>query len=87
MIYSNLTSKEIAHIAPGSVAVLPLAAIEQHGIHLPVVTDTAIATELGRRVEKALSDTVVLLPTLWAGSSHHHLSFKGTLSIVRPRAV
>jgi creatinine amidohydrolase len=81
MIYADLTSEDIARIAPGTVAVLPLAAIEQHGFHLPVVTDTAIATELGRRVEKALDSKVVLLPTLWAGSSHHHLAFKGTLSI------
>lgn len=81
MIYADLTSEDIASIAPDTVAVLPLAAVEQHGDHLPVVTDTAIATELGRRVEKILSRKVVLLPTLWAGCSHHHLSFKGTLSI------
>ena len=81
MIYADLTSEEIARIAPGTVAVLPLAAVEQHGFHLPVVTDTAIATELGRRVEQTLDSRVVLLPTLWAGCSHHHLAFKGTLSI------
>lgn len=81
MIYADLTSEEIAWKAPDTVAVLPLAAVEQHGDHLPVVTDTAIATELGRRVERAMSDQIMLLPTLWAGCSHHHLSFKGTLSI------
>lgn len=81
MIYADLTSEEIGHLAPHAVAVLPLAAVEQHGEHLPVVTDTAIATELGRRVERALAHQVALLPTLWAGCSHHHLAFKGTLSI------
>lgn len=81
MIYADLTSEELAHLAPGAVAVLPLGAVEQHGNHLPVSTDTAIAGELGRRVERALSEQVILLPTLWAGCSHHHLSFKGTLSI------
>lgn len=81
MIYQELTYPEIARIAPDAVAVLPLAAIEQHGDHLPVMTDTAIAGELGRRVEEALPETIVLLPVLWVGSSHHHLGFPGTLSI------
>jgi creatinine amidohydrolase len=81
MKYANLTSPEIARIAPDAVAVLPLAAIEQHGGHLPVCTDTSLVSELGRRAEAALPDTVALLPTLWPGCSHHHLGFKGTLSI------
>jgi creatinine amidohydrolase len=81
MLYADLTSEELAQFAPGAVAVLPLGAVEQHGSHLPVSTDAAIAGELGRRVERALGDKVILLPTLWAGCSHHHLSFKGTLSI------
>ena len=81
MIYAELTSPEVARIAPDAVAVLPIAAVEQHGDHLPLVTDTAIAGELGRRLEAALPDTVALLPTLWVGSSHHHLAFPGTLSI------
>jgi creatinine amidohydrolase len=81
MLYAELTYPEISRLAPERVVVLPIAAIEQHGAHLSVDTDTAIATELGRRVEAALPDKVLLLPTLWAGSSHHHLKFPGTLSI------
>jgi len=81
MKFIELTSPKIARLAPDRIAVLPLAAIEQHGNHLPVVTDTAIAEELARRVEAQLPDKIVLLPTLWCGSSHHHRSFPGTLSI------
>ena len=81
MKYGDLTSPELGRRAPELVAVLPLAAIEQHGDHLPVVTDTAIAEELARRVEAALPDRIALLPTLWCGSSHHHLGFPGTLSL------
>ncbi|MEO6846313.1 MAG: creatininase family protein [Chthoniobacterales bacterium] len=81
MIYSELTSPEIGRIAPDTIAVLPTASIEQHGDHLPVNTDTAIGTELGRRVEAALPDKVALLPTLWCGSSHHHLTFPGLISL------
>lgn len=58
-----------------------MAAIEQHGHHLPVSTDTTIVSEVARRAEAALPEKVVLLPTLWAGNSHHHLDFPGTLSL------
>lgn len=81
MILSLLTSPEIGACAPNSIALLPLGAIEQHGHHLPVSTDTRIVTEVASRAEAALPNKVVLGPTLWAGNSHHHLDFPGTLSI------
>ena len=81
MIYGELTSPQLAKIARRTVAVLPIAAIEQHGDHLPVLTDTAIAEELGRLVEKGLPRKIVLLPVLWCGSSHHHKGFPGALSL------
>lgn len=81
MKFADLTSPEIARIAPDHIAVLPLAAVEQHGDHLPVITDTAVAEELTRRLEAAMGDQIVTLPVLWCGSSHHHLGFPGTLSI------
>ena len=81
MKYAELVSPDLGRLAPGLIAVLPLAAIEQHGGHLPVVTDTAIADELARRVERALPEKIALLPTLWCGSSHHHKGFPGTLSL------
>lgn len=81
MIYGNLTSPEIGRLASSHVAVLPLAAVEQHGAHLPVITDTALVSEVTRRAEQVLHDKVLLLPTLWAGSSHHHIGFPGTVSI------
>lgn len=81
MIYGELTSPRIGELAPRSTALLPLASIEQHGNHLPVCTDTALVTEVARRAEAVLPDRVLLLPTLWAGSSHHHFGFPGTVSI------
>lgn len=60
--------------------IVPLGATEQHGPHLPLDTDTRIATawseELGRRLDDA-----VVAPTLPYGSSGEHQSFVGTLSI------
>lgn len=51
------------------VFVVSLGSFEQHGRHLPMITDTAIITEIARRVESAAPDSVVLAPTLWIGHS------------------
>lgn len=81
MLYAQLSSPEIGRVAAHSVALLPLAAVEQHGAHLPVSTDADLVSELARRAEAALPEVVALLPALWPGCSHHHLGFPGTLSI------
>ena len=81
MILSHLTSPDIAAIAPRAIAVIPLGATEQHGDHLPVCTDTTLVGEIATRVERALPDDVALLPVLWAGCSHHHFGFPGTVSL------
>ncbi|MGY2876140.1 creatinine amidohydrolase/Fe(II)-dependent formamide hydrolase-like protein [Marmoricola sp. URHA0025 HA25] len=61
-------------------ALIAVGAIEQHGAHLPLATDTLIATETARRVAQ-LMPHVLLGPTLPIGVSTHHLAFPGTLSI------
>ncbi len=62
------------------VVVAPIAACEQHSLHLPVFTDTILVTGVAEGLERQLPDKVLLLPTLWFGASHHHLQFGGTLS-------
>jgi creatinine amidohydrolase len=67
----------------GAVAVLPVAAIEQHGPHLPLGTD-AILTEAV--LEAAAGRTsaaveILRLPTQRIGLSPEHTSFPGTLSL------
>jgi creatinine amidohydrolase len=66
------------------VALLPLGAIEQHGPHLSVSTDTDLVSEVARRAEARLPDDIFLCPTLPFGSSHHHLGF-GTMSLSAAR--
>jgi creatinine amidohydrolase len=63
-----------------TVVVAPIAACEQHSLHLPTFTDTILVTGVAEGVEKALPQQVLLLPTLWFGASHHHLRFGATLS-------
>jgi creatinine amidohydrolase len=80
MRYEKLAWSEIP-AQVGKVVVLPLAALEQHGRHLPMFTDSMIGTEIARRAEMELGDEALFLPMLWIGSSHHHLAFPGTVSI------
>ena len=63
------------------VVVLPLGSLEQHGRHLPLLTDTFIGTEITRRAEQELGESTLFLPPLWVGASHHHLPFPGTVSL------
>lgn len=72
---------DVRQVANRAVALLPIAAIEQHGPHLAVSTDTALVTHVAERAEAELRDDLVLCPTLPFGSSHHHLGFGATLSI------
>ncbi|ASR34608.1 mycofactocin system creatininase family protein [Prauserella marina] len=67
------------------VLAVPLGATEQHGPHLPLHTDTTIATELCDRLAASIGDTVdiVVAPALPYGSSGEHAGFPGTLSIGR----
>jgi len=60
--------------------VVPIAAVEQHGPHLPVFTDSMLLGEVVRRAAEPLRDRVVWTPLLWLGNSHHHIDFAGTLS-------
>jgi creatinine amidohydrolase len=70
----------VAAVGPDVPVVLPIAAVEQHGGHLPVFTDSMLLGEVVRRASQRLGDRVIWAPLLWLGNSHHHLEFAGTLS-------
>lgn len=63
------------------VIIAPLGSLEQHGHHLPMLTDTMIVSEVARRAEAVLGDEALFLPTLWVGASDHHRAMPGTVSI------
>src|ERR1700683_2201781 len=71
------------------IAVLPLAAVEQHGPHLPLGVDTYIAEAYLARVEKILPAElpVSFLPVQRIGISAEHLSYPGTLTLSATTAI
>ena len=80
MQFGERTWKEIEELTH-RVALLPLASCEQHGHHLPLLTDTMICREILSRAEAELDDIALFLPTLWVGASNHHRGFPGTVSL------
>ena len=86
--WSNLTSRQFAQLAASSdiaqvVAVLPVAATEQHGPHLPVSVDTTlIEGVIAATLPYLKGDLPVLfMPTQAVGKSNEHIRFPGTLTL------
>jgi creatinine amidohydrolase len=81
--WHDLTTAQLQDVEPErTIAMLPVSAIEQHGPHLPLSTDSVIIQgiidNLLRRVPKELS--LLVLPALSIGHSLEHTAFPGTLS-------
>jgi creatinine amidohydrolase len=76
----EMTWPKVAALSKDMPVVIPIAALEQHGRHMPVFTDSMLLGEVMRRVKESFKDTVLFTPLMWLGNSHHHLDFPGTLS-------
>src|SRR4051794_9768351 len=80
---ADRTWPEVAEAAErGVVVAVPVGATEQHGPHLPLSTDTDIATALCVRL--AEQREVLVAPPVSYGSSGEHAGFAGTISIGQP---
>jgi creatinine amidohydrolase len=66
-----------------TIVILPIAAVEQHGPHLPVAVDAAINAAILTRLVGQLEPgaDVLILPTMTVGKSDEHLAFPGTLAV------
>lgn len=81
MKVADLTSPDVAALrAAAPVLVVPVGATEQHGPHLPLSTDTDLATALCAGVA-ARCPEVLVAPAIAYGASGEHAGFPGTLSI------
>lgn len=94
MIYETLGSSpvewagkpytEMVDIAEedGSVVVIPVGSLEQHGYHLPTATDTILVDAIAHGGAELVNDDIPILvtPPIWTGYSPHHMSFGGTIT-------
>ncbi|MBF9034975.1 creatininase family protein [Rhodobacterales bacterium HKCCE2091] len=79
--WRDLTRAELAAARDaGALVLVPTGAIEQHADHLPVDTDTRLATAVAERAAAQAESPVIVAPTAAIGFSPHHLSLTGTLS-------
>jgi creatinine amidohydrolase len=86
--WSDLTTRHFTQLAASqniaqAVAVLPVAATEQHGPHLPVSVDTTLVNGV---VDASLPHIpadlpILFLPTQHIGKSNEHIRFPGTLTL------
>ncbi len=80
----DLTTRDFAELDwSRAVALLPVAAIEQHGPHLPVRVDAAINAGIVEAARAIVQDDLdlLILPAQHVGKSDEHIAFPGTLSI------
>jgi len=82
--FAYLTWKQVDALPrERTLLVLPTAAIEQHGHHLPLATDTLINNLLlGKALAQLPADLpIYALPPVCYGKSNEHIGFPGTLSV------
>ena len=82
LLYERLTWPEVRRAAgEDRVCLIPAGTLEDHGPHLPLDTDTRIASEICRQAAAAIPDDVVLLPPIIHGYTPHHMDFPGPITI------
>jgi creatinine amidohydrolase len=82
--WQDLTTTDFGRVDPErTLALLPVAAVEQHGPHLPLSTDALINDGVVRAALERLTPdiTLLVLPAQNVGLSPEHTSFAGTLSV------
>jgi creatinine amidohydrolase len=81
--FDRLTSPAVAGLRDRAVVLVPLGAVEAHGPHGPLGTDTLISQGMCRRAAEALADElpVLVLPPLPYGVTRYAATFPGTISL------
>jgi mycofactocin precursor peptide peptidase len=73
------TTRQLHKLSPALI--VPLGSTEQHGPHLPLDTDTRIASAVATAVAERLAGDWMLAPPIGYGASGEHEGFPGTVSI------
>ena len=81
MFLPHLTWQEVSTMDRATPVLVPFAAIEQHGPHLPTGTDTFIAEGILSALDRRDAHRMLWLPVQRFGSSPHHMPFAGTVTL------
>lgn len=81
MLLAKATWQDISQLDRNAIVIAPFGAMEQHGHHLPLETDSRIGQEIVARTERKLTNEVLVLPVQWAGYSPHHMDFAGSITL------
>ena len=78
-----MTSSECMEVGKDldAIGLIPVGALEQHGPHLPLITDSIMVEVLAAEVAARCKEPIVVTPTLMAGLSEHHVDFPGTVTL------
>ena len=81
MKWADLTSPELDQMDRNIPVIMNIGAIEQHGPHLPLETDSLIGRCLLDELDQSIPDGVLILPQVAVGCSAHHMDFAGSLTV------
>jgi creatinine amidohydrolase len=81
MKWELLTTRQLAAVSRELPVVMNIAAIEQHGPHLPVATDSLVGAHFTERLDERLPNDVLIVPQVKVCCSMHHMDFVGTLTV------
>ena len=81
-LYRSLTWPEVrARAERGAVIVIPVAAIEQHGSHLPIDTDNVLVEHATEEAARRSDGLILTAPMIHYGFNEHNMGFPGTINI------
>ncbi|HTA53800.1 MAG TPA: creatininase family protein [Candidatus Acidoferrales bacterium] len=80
--YGEMTWPEVKSAAARPcVAIVPIATLEDHGLHLPIDTDLLLCESVCELAASRAPDRIVLVPPINHGYSPHHMDFPGAITI------
>ncbi len=80
--YGEMTWPEVKEaMARPCVALVPIATLEDHGLHLPIDTDLLLCTSVCEVAAARAADRTVVVPAINHGYTPHHMDFPGAITI------
>ncbi len=81
-LYAQMTWKEVNEaVLQRRVVLIPVAAIEQHGYHLPIDTDNLAVESLCTEAARRAPELLLSMPPIHYGYNEHNMDFPGTVSV------